>query len=294
MQHRLTAVGAVLTRAAQDAGAHQREKAVHQHLGAAVEADREGASSASAGNGAPSLASSALKSALAHAADQGVRQGIGERADADLQRPAVLDERRRVQRHRVVGKRDRFLRRREQLVVRALRLKHDVALADIHLGRARHIRQVGIDLDGERERLARLPPSLDVGHHVERDVGVGAEADAGLALRVRRHQLAEHVGADARKVPRHLRIVEAGIASLHAGVGKPGAGLQEELGDLDVGRQAPAAQGLGVVEVGVAAAQPVEQGLNEAPLQAGAVGRAHRLSPVKMRRRMRRSASASL
>ena len=149
-----------------------------------------------------------------------------------------------MQRHGIVGERHRLLRRCEQIVVRALRLQHHVALAHIHLGRARHVRQVGIDLDGEREGLAGLPPRQDVGHHVEGDVGVGAEADARLALRMGCHQLAEHVGADALEVPGHLRVVEARVAALHAGVGEPGTGLQEELGHLDVARQAAARSAL--------------------------------------------------
>ena len=85
--------------------------------------------------------------------------------------------------------------------------------------------------------------------------------------------------ADAREVRGHLRVVEAGVAALHVGVGEPRAGLQEELGDLDVGRQAACAQRLGVVEVGIAAAQALEQGRDEALLQAGAVGRAHQAEP---------------
>ena len=211
--------------------------------------------------------------------DQRVRQRVRERSDADLQRAAVLDEARRVQRHGIVGQRCRLLGRREQRVMRALRLQHDVAFVHVHLGRARHVGQVGVDFDGERERLAGRPARLDVGHHVERDVGVGAEADSSLALRVRRHQLAEDIGADALEVPGHLGIVETGIGSLHVGIGEPRSGLHEKLGDLDVGRQAASAQRFGVVEVGIALEQPVEEGFDEATLQAGAVGWAHQAEP---------------
>ena len=64
-----------------------------------------------------------------------------------------------------------------------------------------------------------------------------------------------------------LRVVEARVALLHAGVAGPGAGLQEELGHLDVGRQAAAAQRRDVGDVGIAAEQAVEQRLDEAPLE---------------------------
>ena len=85
---------------------------------------------------------------------------------------------------------------------------------------------------------------------------------------MRRHQLAEDVGADALQMRGDLGIVEARVAALHLRIGEPRAGLHEELGDLDVGRQASPAQRLGVVEIGIAIEQAVEQGLNEAPLEA--------------------------
>ena len=165
--------------------------------------------------------------------------------------------------------------------MRRLGLQQDVDLAQIELGFARHVGQVGVDLDGKSQRLADAPARRHVGKHVESDIGVGAEADAILALRMRRHQLGEHIGAHALQVRCHLRIVEAGVALLHPGVAGPCARLQEELGDLDVGRQALPAQRLDVVDIGVGAEHAIEQGLDETPLQAGAIGGAHQREPCE-------------
>ena len=61
--------------------------------------------------------------------DERVAQRIGERADADLQRAAVLDHRRRMQRHRVVGERYGLFRRREQIEMRSRWIEHDIEVA---------------------------------------------------------------------------------------------------------------------------------------------------------------------
>ena len=72
--------------------------------------------------------------------------------------PPSLIERRRVQRHGVVGERHRLLGRGEQVVVRGLRLQHHVDLvAELDLGLARHVGQVGVDLD--RRAPAADPPA---------------------------------------------------------------------------------------------------------------------------------------
>ncbi len=184
VQDGLAAVGA-RDAAAQDAGAHQRQEAVDQHLRAAVEAGRERARArASAGSGAPSLSSSARNSRVAGVAqDQRMRQRVGERADADLQRAAVLD---RASPHAAPWR-----SRRATPAPWAARTDRSAGAPassttsnslELDLGLARHVGQVGVDLDGERQRPPGRLRRRDVGPHVERDVGVGAEADARLAL----------------------------------------------------------------------------------------------------------------
>ena len=51
--------------------------------------------------------------AVPMAQDQALRDGVAQRADADLQRAAVGNEAGGMESGRVVGERDRFARRRE-------------------------------------------------------------------------------------------------------------------------------------------------------------------------------------
>ena len=82
-----------LDRALEDAGAHQREEAVDQQLRAAVEADLERSElGVRRQRRAERGQQRAELSVPGVAQDQGMRECIGERADADLQRAAVLDE----------------------------------------------------------------------------------------------------------------------------------------------------------------------------------------------------------
>ena len=263
-----------LDRALEDAGAHQREEAVDQQLRAAVEADLERSElGVRRQRRAERGQQRAELSVPGVAQDQGMRECIGERADADLQRAAVLDQGGRVQRHGVVRERDRLLGRGEQVIVRRRRLEHHVDLvAEFELGLARHVGEVGVELDRERQRLTRPPTAQHVVTHVERDVGIRAQADARLPAGMWRRQLGKAIGADARQMGGDLRVVEARVALLHAGVAGPGSRLQEELGHLDIGRQAAAAQRRDVGDVGVAAEQAREQRLDEAALERRAVG----------------------
>src|SRR5262245_34272504 len=73
----------------------------------------------------------------------------------------------------------------------------------------------------------------------------------------------------------YLGVVETRIGLLHVRVGEPRTSLQEELGNLDVGRQSLPAQRLDVIELRVGAKQAVEQRLYESLLQAGAILRTH-------------------
>ena len=91
--------------------------------------------------------------------------------------------------------------------------------------------------------LAGVTPGGDTGQHVERDVGIGAEADGHVpGVLVVRHELGEHVRLLAHQVPRHVRVVEADAAALHGTVRQPRAGPQEEFVDCDVWWQAVLAQ----------------------------------------------------
>ena len=113
MQDGLAATGCAHA-AAQDAGPQQRQEPVHQHLGAAVESYPERRQLHTGRQRNPELVEEQPEIAIARVAqDQSMCQRIRERADADLQRAAVPDKRRRVERHGVVGQRYRLLGRRK-------------------------------------------------------------------------------------------------------------------------------------------------------------------------------------
>ena len=111
-------------------------------------------------------------------------------------------------------------------------------------------------------------------HHLEHHVGVAADRQLPVAARaLLGDRLGNHVHALQQHVARHEGVVRGDIALLRRRVLQVVAGLQEELAHVDVGRQAGAAQGLHVVQVGIVAEHPVDQRRQEVALQVALADR---------------------
>ena len=137
--------------------------------------------------------------------------------------------------------------------------------------------QVGIDLASDDHGLPRAASRGNIGQHIERDVGVAAQADLGQTslgmgmIGARRHQLGKDVGVGPLQMVRDVGVVEADVVALHRAVRQPGAGLQEELIDRDVGGQAILALCRDIEWLGAGRKQAVQQRLGEAPFEIGAI-----------------------
>ncbi len=67
-----------------------------------------------------------------------------------------------------------------------------------------------------------------------------------------------------------VAVVEARVALLHGGVGQPGASLQKELVDLDVGWQSAGPERFGIGQVRPGREQPIDNRAAEAPFEIAA------------------------
>ena len=105
--------------ALEDAGAHEIEEALDEHLAHAMQARRRTARSRRSPVGALSAGSSRASDGAEIGIapmpqDQRLRHRVAERADAELQRAAVGDGARDMQAGGILGELDRLARRREQ------------------------------------------------------------------------------------------------------------------------------------------------------------------------------------
>jgi len=87
---------------------------------------------------------------VAMANDQPLRQRVANLPDADLQRAIVANEARGVKTDGVFGVRDRLGRRRKQRKIGRRTAEYRAELLVRQIARARHERQLGIDLNDAR------------------------------------------------------------------------------------------------------------------------------------------------
>ena len=273
--------------AGENTGTPQGQETVDQHFRAAVEAGLERRQFGFRKQRCAELFEQPAESPVVGVAqDQRVGERVRERADADLQRAAVPDQGRGVERHCIVGERHRLLRRREQLMVRRCRRKQQVEVVPRHFcGGARHVGHVIVDLGCNGNRLASLAAGLDVARHVEGQVGIRAKAQARRSgIAVRRHDLRQNVGLHALQMSRHVGVIQADVALLHWSRAEPGAGLQEEFVDADVRRQPVLAQCRHVERFRVGWKQALQQRPGKTGLERAAKTRAGQCQPGEDRK----------
>ena len=121
-----------------------------------------------------------------------------------------------------------------------------------NVGVTRHERQLGIELPGEQEIALS---ALAAGEQIEREIRIAAQAVAGLVTGAPGDELRHHVDAPFDDIAQRLRVVGRDVVSLRGGNAQPRAGLEEELVDLDIGREPVGALGDGVSELGIAGEQ---------------------------------------
>ena len=252
--------------ALQDAGLLQRKEAVHEHLRAAVKPDREWVELRPLRKRRAKLVEKAAEGGVVRVTqNQGMRQRIRERADPDLKRSSVFHQGGRMQRHGVVGQRHRLLGWSKQSIVRICGLQHHVDLCALDLRLARHVREILVELDGEHRRLVSASRD-DTGQHIERNVGIGAQAHTWSA-RMRRDELGKHIRLDSLEVPRHLGIVDADVALLCQLVRQELTGQQKEFVDPDVCRQPSLSDRRRIKRLDTAGEEAAEKRLSEPSLQ---------------------------
>ena len=160
---------------------------------------------------------------------------VAEFADADLDRAAVPHEQACGERDRMVGGRDRPVRRGDQLVIAARIVDDEVEIRGRKLGRAEHVRHAVIDLADDRDRRAGTLPLVQHRDQVRRDVRVRAETQAiARGVAPPRDLLRDDIRAFGGDRARDMRVVDARIGLLRERRGEPGARLHEEFLHADV------------------------------------------------------------
>ena len=259
--------------ATDEAGVQQLQQAVGEHLGAAVQPLLEAAGVAPGQRrGAAQRVDERAELAVALLAQQQrLGDGVAQRADADLQRAAVGHQAGGVQADGVVGLGHGRVGRREQRVVALGRVDDEVEEVLAHLGRAGHEGQLLVQHGHHQQRLAQCAALVD---KVGRQVGVARQRVALLPTRLAAHghRLGQHVGALGQHVAHGQAVVAADEALLRGVVAEVVGRLDEELAQLDVGRQRLRAGGLHVGEVRVVAEHAGHQRREEVALQVAGAG----------------------
>ena len=141
--------------AGEDTGAQDLEHALGEHFGTAIEALNEGRLAAllHRPGGTRQRAHGILVFGLVGMAQpHRLRGPVTQRADTDLQRPAILDEARRPQPDGMAGQIDARGRRTCQVI--GARIQQHVELIGRHFGIIRHERQLLIELPDHQKLVA--------------------------------------------------------------------------------------------------------------------------------------------
>ena len=257
--------------ALENAGAHEIEEALDQHLAHAVQALIERSAFPQPGRRAvgrieprrdgPEVGVGPVPQ------DQRMRHRVTERADAELQGAAVGDGARDVDAHGVLSELEGVSARRgEQRKVgrRPLQQKVEFALGQIAV--AGHERQLGIDLPDEQKVALAARARRQ---QIEREVRVAAQAQARLVRGPRAWPRAAPPRSPRDRAPaQRVGVVGGDVALLRGRDAEAGAGLEEEFIDDDVRRQRARTQGLGIGELGIAGEHALRERLHEAPFEA--------------------------
>ena len=199
------------------------------------------------------------------AQQQRIDERVAEFADADLQRAAVRHERANAHRDRVIDRTQRQIRRAEELVVVAWVIDQVVEARGVDAGAAEHEGQAGMHGADQHDIPAGRARRLDLRQQIHGNVGVRAQGELHFSRdRALRDELRNHVRTAREKVARNMRVVRREVVLLCRIDPEPGAGLEEELDHLDVGRQCAGLRGEDIVQFGVVGEHPLDDWLEQA------------------------------
>ncbi|MCY1419861.1 hypothetical protein D9M71_354610 [compost metagenome] len=145
-------------------------------------------------------------------------------------------------------------------------IDHQVKEAAVDLGIARHHRQLGMHLAEQQDGFAGCTALGNHGQQVEGDVRVAAQAEPVGLPRSLGDQLRHQVQAIGIDVAGSMAVVTADVVLLGTFAAQQAAGLQKELLDTDVRRQAVTAQICQVFELFVVSKDPLNERLEKSSL----------------------------
>ena len=170
-----------------------------------------------------------------------------------------------MQADRIFPVRDRLRRRREQRKFDVGAFQYACKLAFGKIAVARHERQFRTHLPVHPKGRPACAADFQ---EIDGDVGVAAQA---VALRAVDHALRDKLGDDVdaarQQIVEGVRVVRRDIVLLRHGRTEPAPRQEEEFVDLDVRRQRLRMQRLGVGELRIAAEQPLDHRIDEAPFE---------------------------
>ena len=260
------------------AGLDQSLEALVDHLAAAVQADGERVEATAGEHGRMLLQrgieggqDAPVGGVVGVAQHQCVAQRIGERADADLQRAAISDQRTGIQADGVIDVGYRLARQPEQGRIRARWGDDDVEVGLVHRRGAADPGQVRIDLG--HQQGARQAARHDGIDGILGQVVVARERQP-RAARFARDLLHDHVERAVGECPGNVCVVEAGVQALRGGGAEQRSALHVELLHLHVRGQRVALHRLHVIQPReVLAEMPRGERLHESSLQSAATRR---------------------
>ncbi len=175
----------------------QIDKGRHQHFGDAVQALGHRLQARGMFRHRAQTAEGFAELGVARLArDQGPGHRVAQGADADLQGSAVLDPAGDVQGRGVLGQADRLARGGVERKLIGGGVQDVVEGRAGLVGVAQHIGQLLVHLAAHDQGLSRAALGLDLGQHVQADIGIAAEAVARRrTLAAPGHQLADDIDA---------------------------------------------------------------------------------------------------
>ncbi|MCY1417632.1 hypothetical protein D9M71_331720 [compost metagenome] len=171
-----------------------------------------------------------------------------------------------MQTYEMVLKTHRHVRRGKQAAVLYF-INNQVEEVAVDFRIARHNRQFGMYLAEHQDGFAGCTALGDHGQQVEGDIRVAAQTEAVNLPRSLGNQLRHQVQAIGIDVARRMAVVAADIVLLGRFATQQAAGLQEELLDADIRRQAVTAQVCQVIELFVVGKHPLDKRLEKTALQ---------------------------
>ena len=169
-----------------------------------------------------------------------MNQGGAQRTDADLEGAAVLQQGAGVEADQMIFRAHRHFRGREKRVVTGRLVKHHIKTVGPDSGIAPEPWQIPVQFRHQGDGRARLFPLPQQRDQIQRQIRITTQAHLPrLAVGIaRRHHLCDHIDTQGHQVTNRVGVVGTDVMALLGTIVEIAPGLEKELGDLDVLRQA--------------------------------------------------------